>query len=195
MRRSLSSEIEREGAAGVVRTVAANIRAVRRESGMTRAELAAAAGLGKSTLAQLESGRANPSVETLWAIAAALRVPFGRIVEEHRPATRVVRAAEVQPVRSEESAGFTGRLLTAAQRRGTFELYAIDVGAGEVRHAAPPHAGVVEHLLVVSGRLRVGPADAPEELGAGDLVTFAADVPHLYEAREDVHAVLLMSYP
>jgi len=31
-------------------------------------------------------------VETLWAIAAALRVPFARLVEEERTALRVVRA-------------------------------------------------------------------------------------------------------
>jgi hypothetical protein len=35
----------------------------------------------------------------------------------------------------------------------------------------------------------------PAELGPGDLVTFAADVPHVYEALETTHAVLLMSYP
>ena len=69
-----------------VRTVASNIRRLRQEANLTLAELAGAAGLGKSTLAQLESGKANPSVETLWAIAAALRVPFARLVEEERTA-------------------------------------------------------------------------------------------------------------
>jgi uncharacterized cupin superfamily protein len=43
--------------------------------------------------------------------------------------------------------------------------------------------------------MRVGPETDMVELGAGDLVTFAADVPHVYEALETVHAVLLMSYP
>jgi hypothetical protein len=41
----------------------------------------------------------------------------------------------------------------------------------------------------------VGPQDRPVELGAGDLVMFSADVPHVYEALEGTHAVLLMSYP
>ena len=81
-----------------MRAVAANIRTLRAQAGLTLADLAAAAGLGKSTLAQLESGRANPSVETLWAIAAALEVPFARIVEEERPSLRVVRASDVTPL-------------------------------------------------------------------------------------------------
>jgi mannose-6-phosphate isomerase-like protein (cupin superfamily) len=64
-----------------------------------------------------------------------------------------------------------------------------------VRHADPHHAGVVEHLVLVTGRLRAGPAGAPVDLEAGDLVTFAADVPHVYEAAEASHVVLLMAYP
>jgi transcriptional regulator with XRE-family HTH domain len=189
---------ETGGEAGVdafVRAVAANVRALRLQAGFTLADLASTAGLGKSTLAQIESGKANPSVETLWALASALQVPFARIVEEERPSLRVVRARDVPPLRSDETPGWAGRLLAASQRRGTFDLYSLDLDAAGVRHAEPHQAGVVEHLVVVQGRLRVGPQTGPVELGAGDLVTFAADVPHVYEALETVHAVLLMSYP
>src|SRR5215204_5255181 len=110
-----------------VRTVAANIRRLRQDAELTLNDLAHAAGLGKSTLAQLESGRANPSVETLWAIAAALRVPFARLVEEERTALRVVRARDVPPMHSAETPGWAGRLLTASRGRGTFDLYALDL--------------------------------------------------------------------
>ena len=186
---------EGDGADALVRAVATNVRALRAEAGLTLADLAGAAGLGKSTLAQLESGRANPSVETLWAIAAALGVPFARLVEEERPALRVVRAREMPAMLSEETHGWEGRLLAASHRRGTFDLYSLDLEAGSARHADPHHAGVVEHLVLVTGRLTVGPRTGPVDLGAGDLVTFAADVPHVYEAHETAHAVLLMSYP
>jgi transcriptional regulator with XRE-family HTH domain len=178
-----------------VRTVAANVRAARIQAGMTLAELAAAAGLGKSTLAQLESGKANPSVETLWAITAALQVPFARIVEETRPSLRVVRAADIPPMHSAESPGWTGRLLAASHGRSSFDLYALDLEQGAVRHADPHHPGVLEHLVVVVGRLRVGPQTEPVLLEQGDMVTFAADVPHVYEALETAHCVLLMAYP
>jgi transcriptional regulator with XRE-family HTH domain len=200
--RHLASEVDRtptgEPAPGVdtfVRAVAANVRALRMQAGLTLADLAAAAGLGKSTLAQLESGRANPSVETLWALAAALKVPFARIVEEERPSLRVVRGADVPAMHSAEAPGWAGRMLSASQRRGTFDLYSLDMEAGSIRHAEPHHAGVVEHLVVASGRLRAGPESEPVELGPGDLVTFGADVPHVYEALEPTHCVLLMSYP
>jgi transcriptional regulator with XRE-family HTH domain len=189
----LSSEME--SVDSFVRAVAANVRALRLDAGMTLADLASAAGLGKSTLAQLESGKANPSVETLWAIAAALRVPFARIVEEDRSALRVVRARDVPPMHSAEAPGWAGRLLATSHGRGTFDLYTLDLEADTTRHADPHHTGVTEHLIVVVGRMRVGPETGPVELEAGDLVTFAADVPHVYEALETTHCVLLMAYP
>jgi len=190
---SLSSEME--SVDSFVRAVAANVRALRLDAGLTLADLSSAAGLGKSTLAQLESGKANPSVETLWAIAAALRVPFARIVEEDRAALRVVRARDVPPMHSAEAPGWAGRLLATSHGRGTFDLYTLDLEAGTTRHADPHHAGVTEHLIVVVGRLRVGPETGPVELEAGDLVTFAADAPHVYDALETAHCVLLMAYP
>ena len=200
----LSSEIEQtsSGAGGAgpgvdsfVRAVAGNVRTLRMQAGLTLADLAAAAGLGKSTLAQLESGKANPSVETLWALATALRVPFARIVEEERPAMRVVRAVDVPAMHSAEAPGWAGRMLSASHARGTFDLYSLELDAGTIRNADPHHAGVVEHLVVVVGRLRVGPQTGPVELGPGDLVTFGADVPHVYEALETTRSVLLMAYP
>jgi transcriptional regulator with XRE-family HTH domain len=183
------------GVDAFVRAVASNVRALRAQAGLTLADLAAAAGLGKSTLAQLESGRANPSVETLWAIAAALKVPFARIVEESRPSLRVVRAADLPPLHSAETPGWAGRLLATSHSRGTFDLYALDLEAGGVRHADAHHPGVVEHIVVATGRLRAGPQAQPVVLEAGDLLTFGADVPHVYEALETTHCVLLLAYP
>jgi transcriptional regulator with XRE-family HTH domain len=187
--------MEQESVDTFVRTVAANVRSLRMQADMTLADLATAAGLGKSTLAQLESGKGNPSVETLWAIAAALQVPFARIVEEVRPSMRVVRAADVPPMHSAETPGWAGRLLAASHGRSSFDLYALDLERGAVRHADPHHPGVLEHLVVVVGRLRAGPQTEPVLLEQGDLITFAADVPHVYEALETTHCVLLMAYP
>lgn len=178
-----------------VRSVAANIRFLRQQAKMTLHGLASKAGIGKSTLAQLESGRGNPSVETLWAIAAALGVPFARLVEEQRTAPRVVRAADVPIVGSEETPGWAGRSLAYNERRGTFEIYALDLERGTIRHADPHQPGVMEYVLVLAGRLRAGPQTDETELFPGDLLTFPGDVPHIYEALEATRCILVQSYP
>ena len=123
-------------------------------------------------------------------------MPFGRIVEEERPSLQVVRAADVPAMRSEETPGWAGRLLSASHRRGTFDLYAIDIEAG----GEPPRRGrttAAWSSTSSSSRAACGSARSPARSTSttGDLVTFAADVPHVYEALETTHAVLLMSYP
>ncbi len=182
--------------AGVlVRTVAGNVRTLRAAAGLTLPDLAERTGLGRSTLAQLESGRANPSIETLWAIAAALGVPFGRLVEPAAPPVRVIRAGEGVRLHLEESALRT-RLLATSPRRGSFEVYVMEADPGQPRTAEPHFPGTVEHLYATAGRLRAGPADGPTDLAPGDLLTFAGDVPHLYEAlAPGTAALLLMDYP
>ena len=86
-----------------VATVAIALQRERARAGLSLAELARRAGIAKSTLSQLEAGTGNPSVETLWALAVALNVPFGRLVEPPATAPRVIRAGDGPAIRSEHS--------------------------------------------------------------------------------------------
>jgi transcriptional regulator with XRE-family HTH domain len=187
-----------EGGAGADRLaalVAQNVRRHRLRRRMSLSELAGAAGVGKSTLSQIESGRANPSMETLCSIATALGAPFGELVSPHTPHVRVVRAGEGVRVDS-EGAPFIVRLLATTGRRGAGEVYAIESQPGPARRADPHPAGVLEHLLVTAGRMEAGPLDAPVVLAAGDLASFPGDVPHAYRAlAPDTAAVLVMDHP
>jgi transcriptional regulator with XRE-family HTH domain len=167
----------------VMATVAENIRTLRERRGMSLSELAQRAGVGKSTLSMLESGKANPSIETLWAIAAALGVPFGQVIEPQEPVVRVVRAGEGTRIHA-ESAHVSARLIAASHRRGPFEVYIFEAEPGAVHEATAHIRGTVEHQYIVNGRMRCGPIGAEVVLGPGDIATFPADQPHSYEALE-----------
>ena len=56
----------------VAATVGHNVRALRQQRRMTIDGLAAAAGLSRGTVIQVESARGNPSIATLCNLAAAL---------------------------------------------------------------------------------------------------------------------------
>src|ERR1700754_4261490 len=92
--------------------IAAALRRERERVGISIAELARRASIAKSTVSQLETGTGNPSVETLWALAVALDVPFSRLVEEPPTQVRVVRAGEGQRLQSDQ-ADFVAKLLAA----------------------------------------------------------------------------------
>jgi transcriptional regulator with XRE-family HTH domain len=75
--------------------MAKNVRRLRLARGINLDRLAAASGVGRSTLARLEAGQANPTIETIFAVADALGVSIGALVAESAaPGVYVQRAAD-----------------------------------------------------------------------------------------------------
>jgi transcriptional regulator with XRE-family HTH domain len=174
-----------------VNTIAANVRRLRTAAGMSAAGLARESGVARATLAELEAGRANPTVETLYGLAKVLGVTFADLlVEADAAPVHVVRAGEGPQV---PGAVVQARLLRQASvQRMRVEMYDMRVMPGEPRHADGHQTGVAEQLLVHAGRLRVGPESGPVELGPGDFAYFEAAVPHLYEALDGPVAATLV---
>jgi quercetin dioxygenase-like cupin family protein len=133
-------------------------------------------------------------VETLWALGVALNVPFSRLVEPVPSTLRVIRAGEGPAIRSEQAA-FVGTLLASCPPGARRDLYVVTIEPGAVRHADAHLVGSIEHVVVMSGRARVGPVGADVELNIRDYATFPGDVPHLYEALEpDTSLTLVMEH-
>ena len=177
-----------------IRSVGAHVRRIRSNRGLSLSELARQSGVAKATLIGLESGRGNPTLETLMALATSLGVPLAMLIAEgDAPVVHVTRAHEGTLIRGD---GVRLRLVHR-MTAGTimYELFDMVVDPGLYR--SPAHAGgVVEHIMVHAGTLRVGPDDAPTEVSEGDFVSFSADRPHFYEAIDStVGAMLTIVYP
>jgi transcriptional regulator with XRE-family HTH domain len=172
--------------------IAANLRRLRTARRMSLATLAARADVAKATLANLEQGRGNPTIETLWSLALGLGVAFSDLLEDRRETTSVVvRAQQGARVRGSTPGGQLDlRLLDRVERGGLFLPARTD-------HLGSPHgAGVVERVFVHAGTITVGPASEPITLGPGDYARYSGDGPHVYRsAGEDVHGMLLVGYP
>ncbi|WP_405733137.1 XRE family transcriptional regulator [Streptomyces sp. NBC_00028] len=161
--------------------IAASLRRERTRTGLSLSELAKRAGIAKSTLSQLEAGGGNPSVETLWALAVALGVPFSTLVEPPAPSVQVIRAGQGPAVASEQ-ADYVGRLLSSSPPGARRDIYHISAEPGAARASEPHIPGTYEHLIVSTGKVRAGPAGEEVELAPGDYMAYRGDVPHSYEA-------------
>lgn len=162
--------------------VARNVRLLREQRGLSLAELARQAGLAKQTLSKLEQGTGNPTVDTLFSIASALGVPVTGLVAQREQVTTVQRGDEVVWKRH---GGHESRTLDHVYGSGAVEHYLVWIGRDphDADRPSEPHpVGTLEHLYVISGRVRVGPADSPVELSAGDFVRYPGDRPHVYES-------------
>nr|WP_080718561.1 XRE family transcriptional regulator [Pectobacterium brasiliense] len=174
--------------------LAVSIRRERERLNLSVTELAKRAGLAKSTLSQLETGIGNPSLETLWALAMALDVQVSQLIGQPRQHVQVIRANEGAATYSEQ-ANYAATLLAACPAGAQRDIYRLKVQPGEARVSQPHRPGTVEHVILSSGRARIGPVTQPVELSAGDYISYSADVPHLFDALEaNTSAVMLIEH-
>ncbi|MEC4723108.1 XRE family transcriptional regulator [Noviherbaspirillum sp. CPCC 100848] len=179
---------------GITSIIGAATRRERERAGVSVSELAKRAGISKSTLSQIEAGAGNPSIETLWALSLTLGIPVSRLIEPPRARVQVIRAGE-GPSSYSEQANYAVTLLSSCPPGSRRDIYRVQAQPGEPRRSEPHSAGVVEHLVLMSGRARAGPANDTVELHAGDYMTYPADEPHIFEALEkETTAIIVVEY-
>lgn len=150
-----------------------NVRARRQALGLTLDQLAAASGVSATMLSEVERSVKNPTVKLAYEIARALGCSLTDLLERGGDAApRVVRAGERLSLFDEETGVERHGLAPDLLRRG-IELvhYVIPVGesAGEMAANRP---GIVEHVTVMAGKLRLRLGDEELLLGKGDGVTY-----------------------
>lgn len=163
--------------------VAAALRRERERSGLSLTEAARRAGLGKSTLSQLESGAGNPNLETMWSLATTYGVPLARLLDAPDPGAAVIRLGE-PPALASSTTDYVSWLLSASPPHARRDLYLISAQPGEVKESMPHPVGTTEHVVVGRGRVRISWADRSEELSAGDYLRYPGDVLHTCAALE-----------
>lgn len=161
--------------------LAANLRRLRIARRLSLSELARATGMSKATLSSVESGRSNPTIETLAALAGALRVSLGELLEEPP-------AGEVRIVRR----GRQGVLDRIEESRVALSERAW--APRESEEPAPGPAGVRAGVYVLEGKLIAGPVERVTELAPGDYASFPVDVPHVYETERTGARALVLTY-
>ncbi|MEO3785768.1 XRE family transcriptional regulator [Actinocorallia sp. B10E7] len=176
-----------EAAGSPLRAVVAdNVRRIRLARGLSLRELSELTGVSKALLSQIERGVANPTIEVLSRVAAALGEDFLELARPRLTGPEVLRAEEA--AEAEPSV----RTLFGSWERRRFEL-----SEGRI----PPHTssvknahgeGSVEYAYVVAGAITLGSQGWSVDLGAGDAVRFAAEHDHVYTTGDEPARVLTL---
>jgi XRE family transcriptional regulator, regulator of sulfur utilization len=168
------------GAAELARRVAENLRERRKSRGLSLDELAAASGVSRAALSQIETQRSNPSLSVLWKIAVGLGIPFSELLGDAGPTANLLRRTDAQVLRSADGR-LESRPMTPAGFSRDLEVYELRL-SGRSQHVAEAHgAGTKELIVVLSGLLRMHVGSDKFDLGPGDSLAFPADRPHTYE--------------
>lgn len=172
-----SEKVEIE-AGDTVAAIGSQIRNLRSEQRLTLKDLGERTGVSPSMLSLVERGKTSPSIGTLVAISAALGVHMSDlIVDEKEDADRLVWRRKDQDSFT-TPLGVQRRVLRVDRDRGVeiaINEYEPETGSALV----PTHHPGFEYGVVLKGRLTVElEGEGPQELRAGDLISYASTVPH-----------------
>lgn len=159
------------------------VRAARRQLGITVADLAASTGLSVGMLSKIENGNISPSLTTLQALSRALGLPitaFFRRYEEPRNAVFVKSGEGVELERRGTRAGHQYRLLghIGSNASGVaVEPYLITLTDKSDVFPTFQHDGL-EFLYMLEGEVVYRHGDRRFRMQPGDSLFFDADAPH-----------------
>jgi len=166
------------------------LREIRLERGISLRELARRLDLSPSSISQIETGKMQPSVRTLYAFVAEFGVTVDEVLFEQGPPSRfeaapasagpglAVQRAQGRPAIALNSGVTWERLMFWGDEDVEFIEATYEPGGA----SGPPDA-LVRHNghefgHVLSGRLRVVVGFDEYVLGPGDSITFPSSTPH-----------------
>ncbi|MFD0711356.1 helix-turn-helix domain-containing protein [Paenibacillus sp. GCM10027626] len=176
--------------------VGKNLKMLRKSRDLSLDRLAELTGVSKAMLAQVERGDSNPTITLLWKIANGLRISVTELIAEETAEVTVVRAADIEPIDSEEGL-YKSYPLFPFDAKTHFEVYTVEMKPGCQHTSDPHHDGVEEYVIVTEGSIRLQIGDETYRAGTRDAIRFPADQGHTYYNDDDCIARLqvIILYP
>ena len=160
--------------------VGRRVKKLRAARGWSLEELAAASGVSRSMLSEIERERANPTLTVAARIARAFELTLQDLLggaESPVASIRVIRAGDpAQVFRADRECEI--RTLSPLQLEKDVEFYELALRPGGGLRSQPHFEGTREFLTVVEGRVRVESDSSRDDLTTGDSATYPADVAH-----------------
>jgi XRE family transcriptional regulator, regulator of sulfur utilization len=166
-------EPERTGA-----NLARNLISLRRARNLTQDALALASALPRSTIANLESGEANPSLAVLVKVASALGAPIDELLAAPRAKMRKWSAEDVG---SRLRGGGVAERPLVPEPVPEEMMSVLDFAPGAGMGGTPHLPGTREYFTCLDGRVRILVAGEVFELGAGEVLAFPGNLAHSYQ--------------
>lgn len=162
--------------------IAMNLKRLRGERGLSLGKLAELSGVSKVMLSQIEKGESNPTINTLWKIAAGLQVSYTKLIDEQIEAPLVIRKGESALV---EHDGYYVYHYSTANPARDFEFFN-SVLEPQKQFTSEGHGvDTHEYILVTKGELILLYDGAEYLLEEGDFIHFDCTRPHTYQNCRD----------
>jgi transcriptional regulator with XRE-family HTH domain len=165
--------------------LARNLGSLRHARALTQEMLARAAGVPRSTVANLESGEGNPSLTVLVKVANALGVPIDELLGA--PRAKVCKWATADIAARTQGRGVTMRPLVPEPVPEEM-LTVMDFAPGGAMRGTPHLPGTREFFTCLAGRVTIFVAGDRHDLAEGDVLAFPGNIAHSYQNPDEQRA-------
>ncbi|CEG57262.1 helix-turn-helix domain-containing protein [Legionella fallonii] len=165
----------------IYKHIATTLKELRQKKGWSLDKAALATGVSKAMLGQIEREESSPTISTLWKIASGFETSFSSFIEEIQMTSSeaVYRTGQVQTIHPDDKK-IRVLPLFPFDPQLNFELFVIELLPG-CEHLSPPHKhGVIEHIVVIEGKIDVLVDGNWHAIAKGEGIRFNANQPHGY---------------
>jgi transcriptional regulator with XRE-family HTH domain len=159
--------------------IAKNLAALRERKGLSQTSLAKISGTTRASIALLESGSGNPTLEILLKISQGLKISIDELISSPRADCKHIKASDV-PIDKRSKNGVTLRKLLPDKIPST-EMDELRLEPGATMTGSPHVEGTREYFTCISGHVSIGVLGEVHHLDKGDVLAFPGDKPHSYK--------------
>jgi transcriptional regulator with XRE-family HTH domain len=169
------------------------VRELRQKREWTLEQLAAASGVSRSMLSQIERNEVNPTIGVAYRIAQSFGISLATLVDapDHTPTIDVIRLAD-RTFHYRTGRDVRLRSITPEHLERDVEFFEVALQPGAALKSVPHFTGTREFASVLRGRVRVRSGEELTILSRGDAAHYPADVPHVIENIGKVPALLFL---
>lgn len=173
----------------LTRRLRERLKAERHQRGLSLETLAAASGVSRSMISNIERGTKAPTVLVLSRLATALGVTVSRLLGEDQAQRVIKRPVSDQPCII-DAEGWQRRILSPALPGVEFEFIRTTIPPRVTLGSFAGHAaGSREYVAVETGELSVTVDGTEYWLGPGDALYYAGDATHAFSNPGDAVCV------
>lgn len=169
-------------------SVGKNILHLRKEKNLSMDELSKQSSVSKSMLSQIEQGKTNPTIMTVWKISIALGATMEKIIGGDKNLQIEVIRLDDTPVIFSKDKSFLFRINSPIDMTDNLELYHITARPHGKNESKPHFKGAEEYITVLSGKFRITAGNYSSILSIGDTARYKADQEHSIENTSDKDA-------
>lgn len=161
------------------KNIAKNLADLRQRKGLSQSALAKASGTTRASIALLESGSGNPTLEILLKISQGLKISIDELISSPRAECKHIKAADV-PIDRRSKSGVVLRKLLPDKIPST-EMDELHLEPGSSMTGSPHIEGTREYFTCITGNISIGVLGEIHHLEKGDVLAFPGDKPHSYK--------------